>query len=334
MSLPLAAVVMEDMRLTYPRQRFKGHSDRVMSVIQSPDTQRIMTCSRDGSLGVWDLQTGQQIASWDDGKSPMRAISLSVDGKRVVSGSDDGVVRLWNIETGKVIAKWTGHTSAVASVCWNRGGGLVLSGSWDGTAKVWDVDIRTTVLQLDIGLSNVYTTIFSPDSTLIATGGSTLQGEPIKIWNADTGILVAILKGHASYVSCLAWTGRMLISGSHDYTIRTWNTSTWQPLAVLRGHTHPIRGIAISPDDSILASASWDKTARLWNLENGQPIASPFQHPRDVDCVSFSADGTLLITGCDDENVHTWDISGSNELLVSCPFFYLSLPAELAIPGL
>jgi len=207
-----------------------------------------------------------------------------------------------------------------------------LSGSWDGTARLWDVETGNTILEINTGLNEVYTATFSPDSTLIATGGYSSVDERIKIWDANTGKLVAIPKGHTWGVNCLAWTadGRKLISGSLDYTIRTWNTSTWQQLAVLTGHSHHVFGIAISPNGRILASASWDDTARLWNLENGQPIGLPLQHPGSVNCVSFSTDGTLLATGCDDKNAYVWDISaiikdaGLINLLVSCPVFYLS----------
>jgi len=179
----------------------------------------------------------------------------------------------------------------------------------------------------------VYTATFSPDSTLIATGGWSSDDERIKIWDANTGKLVAILKGHTRDVFCLAWTadGRTLISGSWDSTIRTWNTSTWQHLAVLTGHgTSSVEGIAISPNGRILASASLDKTARLWNLNNGQPIGSPLQHPGWVHCASFSTDGKLLATGCNDYSAYTWDVpaiikeAGLNELHVSCPFSSLS----------
>jgi len=329
MSLP--AIVTEDTVPTKPCQKFEGHTGWVQGVIHLPGGQQIMTYSSDGSLGVWNLHTGKHIANWQDGESRVRSIALSGDGKKLVSGSDDGSMRLWNVETGKVLAKWTGHTGFVWSVCWNGEDDRALSGSMDGTARVWDVETGNTILQINTGLNEVYTATFSPDSTLIATGGNSSEDEGIKIWDANTGKLVAILKGHTSYVNCLAWTadGRTLI-GSGDSTIRTWNTSTWQQLAVLMGHTQLIFGIAISPNGRILASASWDDTARLWNLENGQLIASPLQHPNWVKCVSFSADGTLLATVCDDNNAYTWDISaiikeaGLNELLVSCSFSSLS----------
>jgi WD40 repeat protein len=86
-----------------------------------------MTCSDDGSLRVWNLETGKQIANWRDEKNDEVAIALSPDGKKVVSGNWDGTVRLWNIETGKVIAKWTGHAASVNSVCWNQDGERVMT---------------------------------------------------------------------------------------------------------------------------------------------------------------------------------------------------------------
>ena len=249
-----------------------------------------MTYSHDGSLRVWNLKTGEQIGdAWLDGESTALTIALSLDGTKVVCGCVDGTVKLWDIDTGKVIAKWTGHTSYVDSVCWIQDGGRVMSGSNDGTARVWDVESGKTVLTIETGLSEVEAAIYSPDMTMIGTGGESKDlKEFIKIWDAKTGELITNLKGHTGRVCCLAWTadGSTLISGSFDNSIRTWNT-TWQQIHVLTGHTFAPYRIAISPNGPILASASWDNTARLWNLENGMPIGLPLQHPNNVQCVSF-----------------------------------------------
>jgi WD40 repeat protein len=279
----------------------------------------MMTCSLDGSLRIWNLQTGKQMANWRDGESEMITIALSPDGKKVVSGSHDGAVRLWNIDTGRVIAKWMG--SSVSSVCWHRDAERVVCGSYEGAARVWDVESGKTILEIETGLSWVHA-IYSPDMMMIATGGDSHNNEFISIWDAKTGKLVTNLKGHTEGVCCLAFTldGTTLISGSRDHSIRIWNTTTWQQIAVLTGHTGPIFGIAISPNGRILASSSPDKTARLWNLENGQPIGLPIQHAEGVSRVSFSTDGKL-VTSCEDGNVYSWDISviireaGLDELL-------------------
>jgi WD40 repeat protein len=220
---------------------------------------------------------------------------------------------LWDVDTGKAIAKWTGHMSGVLSLCWNRDGGRLVSGAYgDGTARVWDVESGKADLAIETGLRHVEAVIYSPDTTMVATGGSSWHDrEYLKIWDANTGKLVANLKGHTRRVYCLAWTadGKTLISGSRDHSIRMWDTTTWQQIAVLTGHTSDVIGISISPNGRILVSASYDTTARLWNLESGQLISSPLQHDNLVYCVSFQIDGTLLVTGCTDHNAYAWDIS-------------------------
>jgi WD40 repeat protein len=339
------------------RQKFEGHTDHIWGIIHLPDGQRIITCSMDSSVRVWNVKSGKQIGNdWRDGDRAVYSIALSPDGKKVVSGSGDGAVRLWDIDTCKVIKKWTGHTRAVQSVCWSRDGRRVLSGSSDGTARQWDVEtipdpIENIFASIKTRHDTVFAVVYSPDTTFIATAGldGPYTGDPVessvKIWDAKTGKLVATLKGHTNEVHCLAWTndGKTLISGSSDHSIRTWNTTKWEQTAVLLEHTSYVDAIAISPNDRILASVSGDKTARLWDLDNGQPICSPLQHAREVICVSFSASGKRLATGCYDKNAYSWDVTalikeaGLNDLLldpkVSLVSLYSILTTELALPG-
>ncbi|KAG2051614.1 WD40 repeat-like protein [Suillus hirtellus] len=316
-----------------PCQKFQGHTEWVYGAIHLPGGQRIMTCSLDGSLRVWNLKSGKQIEDdWCDGETGVRTIALSPDGKKVVSGSVDGGVRLWDIDTGKVTGRWTGHTGGVKSVCWSRDGQRVLSASLDGTARQWDVENGETILTpIKAAGHCLFAVVYSPDMTLFATGGAERPWDntgdnksAIRIWNAKTGELVATLEGHTDCVRCLVWTqdGETLISGSYDRSIRLWNTSTWKQITLLEGHTSHVGSIAISPNGRILASASWDSTALLWNFDDNQPISLPLQHPSAINSASFSADGKLLATGCDDENAYTWDVSaivkeaGLDELLL------------------
>jgi WD40 repeat protein len=281
-----------------------------------------MTSSSDGSPRVWNLQSGKQISNgWqNDELFTGRVIALSPDGQKIVSESG-----MWDIDVGKLETKWTEYMGFFDSVCWNRDGGRVMSGYRDGTAREWDVESGKIVRVIETGIKEVRAVIYSPDSTMFATGGGRVpleEEESLKIWDVKSGKFVTNLK--LSAVFCLAWTpdGKTLISGLLDFSIRMWNTTTWQQIAVLTGHIGVVNGIAISPNGRILASASWDYTARLWNLENGQPIGSPLQHANSVDCVSFSTDGKLLATGCWDNNAYSWDISviireaGLDELLL------------------
>jgi WD40 repeat protein len=146
----LPAAVTQETRAIRPYRKFEGHTVRVSGVIHLPGGHQMMTCSWDGSLRVWDLQSGKQIGNdWRDGEGGVTTIALSPGGKKIVSGSSDGAMRLWDVDTGMAIAELTGHTSRVYSVCWSRDGRRVVSGAeHDGTARVWDVESGKTVLAI------------------------------------------------------------------------------------------------------------------------------------------------------------------------------------------
>ncbi|KAG2145818.1 WD40-repeat-containing domain protein [Suillus clintonianus] len=313
---------------TTPSWTMRGHTNRVKGVVHLPGGRRIITCSVDGSLRLWDLESGAQIGEdWkDESKAGVFSIALSPNNKTIASGSSDGTVRLWDVETRRVIAKWTGHTNVVCALCWSADGKRVVSGSWDGMARVWKVKSGRTVLRLKTGHAEVYAVMHSPDQTKIATGG--WEEDAAKIWNAKTGKLITTLK-HNWPVCSLAWTsdGKRFISASFD-PIRIFDTTTWQEIAILQLEGQPSRvnaildgrnwdnghidhtrvnAISLSRNDRLLASASWNDTARLWNLDTYLPAGPPLQHEDKVDCAAFSADAKLLVTGCQDKNVYVWD---------------------------
>ncbi|KIK33189.1 hypothetical protein CY34DRAFT_813804 [Suillus luteus UH-Slu-Lm8-n1] len=103
-------------------KKMRGHTSAVEGVVHLPGGRRIMTCSWDGSLRVWDLESGAQIGEdWKDDEAKkvgVYSIALSPNGKTVVTGSGDGKVKLWDVKTGKVIERWTGHTQGVTSRHW------------------------------------------------------------------------------------------------------------------------------------------------------------------------------------------------------------------------
>jgi WD40 repeat protein len=303
-----------------PRHQLRGHTHGVRGVVylRCASGQRIITCSGDGSLRLWDLESGTQIGhEWRDGEDEegeigVTAIALSPNGNTVGSGHLDGKVRLWDVETGKIIAKWTGHTRSVRAVCWSPDGGQVASGYEDGTAKVWALengDPETVLGPIKTGHQWVWAIIYSPDLTRIATSTGGFDQSTVNIWDAKTGELLATLDHDSLAVHSFAWTSdaKKLISGSFDGSIRIFETATWQQIATLKGHNRAVCAISVSRNDRLLASVSCDETALLWNLDTNLSVGRPLQHNNRVECVAFSADGNLLVTGGWDQNACVWD---------------------------
>jgi len=315
----------------------RGHTNFVFGVAYLPGGQHIITCSGDGSLRLWDLESSAQIGDeWrDEGDGAgILTMALSPNSKTLASGSNDGTVRVWDIETRKVIAKWEVHTEGVWMVCWSPDGERVASGSDDGTVWVWDVKNREPVESLNpikTGFDSVYAVSYSPKATMIATGGH--GKDEIKIWDAKTGKLLSTIEDCYEGVWSLVWTSdeKKLIAGMGDGLIRIFDTATWQEIAVLDKHEdEPVTSLTLFPNDRLLTSSSRDKTVWLWYLDTNLPVGPPLQHENSVNCVAFSANGKLLSTACDDGNAYMWDVqailkTAGLENLLSIPHVSINL---------
>ncbi|KAG2338916.1 WD40 repeat-like protein [Suillus weaverae] len=313
-----------------PRQTMRGHTKSVQGVVPLPGGQDVITCSFDGSLRLWDLESGAPIGNdWRDERdvedegvtiTGVMAIALSPGGKTIASGSQDGTMKLWDIKTGKVIAR-AKHFEHVGSMCWSLDGEGLMSGSRDGRAGLWMVK-RGYDPKWHTGHNSVYAVSYSPDGTMIATSGYD-EKDGIKIWDVSQHLSQPSLN-HLHYperpkllttieydrmVWSLAWTldGKKLISGGNG-SIRIFDTDTWQQIATLEGHEDVVHAISLFPNDRLLASASWDNTARIWDLDRNLQVGPSLNHDHFVNCAAFSADGKLLVTGCDDTNAYVWDV--------------------------
>ena len=55
-----------------------------------------------------------------------------------------------------------------------------------------------------------------------------------------------------------------------DDTVRLWDAATGRMIRVLKGHTDSVSAVAFAPDGRTLASAGLDDTVRLWDTGNGK----------------------------------------------------------------
>jgi WD40 repeat protein len=298
-----------------PHQTMRGHTNWVTDVVHLPGERQIITCSLDGSLRLWDLESGIQIGNeWRDGNDGTWSMALSPNGKIIATGSGGNGynVRLWDVETRKIISKWTEHSNVVCALCWSADGERVASGCWDGTARIWNVKRRKIVLTIKTGHRWVRAVMYSPDSSKLATGGD--EENAVKIWEAKTGELLNTLE-HDWIVFSLGWTsdGKKLISGSLG-PIRIFDTATWQQIATLKGHTNSVNAISLSRNNRLLAIASGNNSARLWNLDTNLQVGRPLKFGPSLRLLdannhyaNLSPDGKVLVTACEN-NAYAWDV--------------------------
>ncbi len=77
-----------------------GHTADVLSVAWHPDGSRIVSSSYDGTIRLWDVETGHELMTLLEDPSTAFAVAWSPDGRTVVCGGSSGLVRIWSAEKG------------------------------------------------------------------------------------------------------------------------------------------------------------------------------------------------------------------------------------------
>jgi len=94
--------------------------------------------SRDKSIKVWDVGTGQCLFTLLGHDNWVRGISWHPGGKYLLTASDDKSLRVWDIQHRRCHKSLDAHTHFATSLDFHRTQPYVVTGSVDQTVKVWE----------------------------------------------------------------------------------------------------------------------------------------------------------------------------------------------------
>jgi ribosome assembly protein 4 len=159
----------------------------------------------------------------------------------------------------------------------------------------------------------ILTAQFSPASSsrfLTGSGDNTAR-----VWDCETGTPLFTLKGHTSWVLCVAYSpdGSIIATGGHDGMVRLWEAQTGNPLGgALKGHGKFVRSLAWEPyhlEESgrpRVASASKDATVRIWDVVGRKTDFTLSGHKASVSCVRWGGTGNIY-TASQDRTIKIWE---------------------------
>ncbi|XP_061619794.1 F-box/WD repeat-containing protein 7-like isoform X2 [Phyllopteryx taeniolatus] len=125
----------------------------------------------------------------------------------------------------------------------------------------------------------------------------------LKVWSAITGKCVRTLTGHTGGVWCSQMAVATVISGSTDRTLRVWNADSGECVHTLHGHTSTVRCVHLHGNRVV--SGSRDTTLRVWDVSSGRCEHVLTGHVAAVRCVQY--DGRRVVSGGYDYMVKVWD---------------------------
>lgn len=148
------------------------------------------------------------------------------------------------------------------------------------------------------GAAGKFDAAFSQDSARLVTTGS---AHTAKIWDARSGKLIVVLKGHTGPIGTVAFSrdGSRVLTTSDDGTIRIWEAETGATLTMLGRHFDPIEKAFLSQDGRTVLSVG-SASLRQWRVEPIPDQVFRFEPELELKAVSASQDGRrMLLVGED-----------------------------------
>jgi eukaryotic-like serine/threonine-protein kinase len=255
------------------QQTLRGKGAWNYCVAYSPDGKQI-AAGDDQLARVWDVDSGEERATFRGHVHGVSAIAFRDDGQRLLTAGRDHTIKIWQPMFDPAAAVLRHRFDVHGAVFSPDGQRLVAAAPADGLIFIHNPVSGAELARLrHPGVSAV---AFTPSGDRLISAGHDSQ---IRVWNLDN-----LQKESASALFGLI--DRRLV--------RT-----------LRGHSQNVAVVACHPGGEQLASVSWDGTLRIWSLADGREL---HQHHLGLQAynVGYSPDGSALaatngaaITVCD-----------------------------------
>ncbi|GAC96507.1 hypothetical protein PHSY_004087 [Pseudozyma hubeiensis SY62] len=135
-------------------------------------------------------------------------------------------------------------------------------------------------------------------------------------------LLSQTLPAHRSPINVVRYnsTGRYLLTGSSDRSVKLWNAQSSQndtsPIQTYTEHNHAVLAIDVSGDNSRFVSAGEDRSIFVWDVASGSVVRRFSGHVGKVNDVRFAgkdAEGSVVVAGGLDGVVRVYDLRAANE---------------------
>jgi WD40 repeat protein len=289
----------------------------VLSLAFHPDGKSVAIGSADGLARIVAFPSGQVRQELRSHRGPVRSVVFSPAGDRIATAGDEGGIKVWESETGRGVIAFGHRTDGQAELRPVRrlaflGDGRIASASADSTVKTWSfAGAWAERKTLEPHVDRVLAIDFSPDGTLLATGG----GEPsrsgeVKLWETGKGLLVHTFDTlHSDTVYALRFSpdGTRLASASADKFVKVVSVADRKPLRSLEGHTNYVMAVDWKSDGKQIISGGADNVLKLWDYEPGEQIRTLQAAGKQVTFLRWIAGKPEVLGACGDAQVRVWN---------------------------
>ncbi|KAF0933273.1 hypothetical protein E2562_017062 [Oryza meyeriana var. granulata] len=286
----------------------QGHEKVVTGIALPTGSDKLYSGSKDGTVRMWDCQTGQCAGVINMGREIGCMIS---EGPWLFVGIPDAV-KVWNMQT-QAEMNLTGPTGQVYALA--VGNELLFAATQDGRILAWRFSAATNGFEPAASLVGHQLAVVS-----LVVGAMRLYSgsmdKTIRVWDLATLQCIQTLSDHSGVVmSVLCWD-QFLLSCSLDQTIKVWAATESGSLEVTYTHKEEHGALALSgmPDAQskpVLLCSLNDNTVRLYDLPSFIDRGRIFSK-QEIRAIQVGPGGLFFTgDGTGELKVWQWVIEGS-----------------------
>jgi WD40 repeat protein len=286
------------------------HKSPIMHAAWSPDGKMVATSTKDGTIHIHDVATGQEVQSFPAGND-VGAVAYSPDGKSLAVLSGGFLVGIWNTATGKHERNTTAGRGNVGAehLAFTSDGQMVVgvgvAGS-QGWFYRWQTNggkVSYTVSGSGPGRSF---SAIAPDGLVCGwcdAKGACHAYAPANVEFSPGRKAVSLKVGNCE---CIAFGpgAKFLAVGNDDKTVQLWDLGEKKVVRVLKDLATPAAKLSFSADGKTLAAvAGKGRTIRVWDLMRNTTGCQINHVPGEVGVFVLSPDSKMLATTSKDGKV-------------------------------
>jgi WD40 repeat protein len=291
------------------QHRLESPGAYLLSLCFSPDGQRILTASRDGTARLWSAQDGHPINTLNGHTSSVRVACFSSAGQHVLTAGCDGSAIVWDANTGLLLATLKGHKVdmiGILDAAFTPNGEQALTTGVDGTIRIWKSTSGELLKTIQHGNGWVFAK-YSSDATKVFSLG---EDKTLRSWDANSGEPKGTLAEGVDAFDLSPDGSKLLVFsdlGATFIDIKSGSKST--PILV-----GPEPRATFSADGRLVAlycSDSWP--VRILDVQTTKFVAKIHDDELGFYTVAFSARGDRLLTGSIG-GAEIWDTAAGQRL--------------------
>lgn len=244
--------------------RMLGNQQNVTCFTMSPDGNRIALGTKDGSIDILSLKSGENEKSFVS-KGAITSLSFGADSLSITSGSRTGHLQVNTLNSQKPFIMECSGSGAITAISYFSKHDDFVTGSADGKIRFWSSSNRECIRIAEAHAMPV-TTISPADNGLFFISAS--ADRKVKIWNRQSGQCLKSIDAHDDTISsALVLPGsHYFVSGSDDDILKIWHIESGKCNLTLDGRGDGITSLALGPQPHMFLSGRRDGAVVLWMI--------------------------------------------------------------------